>query len=149
MIAAMLPPGGHGPHGALQTGFDNRLESHLGPAIHPPSPVSRQPLKLKRAVTKHFWLNVNDPSIDIPGIVEFSNLRRLPDTVVYVPYYMPQGHPKFSKPAEYFVAEAMAYVRKLNPAIGGNDLIASHVGDPPGANADRGTADRRHLLLLP
>ena len=23
------------PHGALQTGFDNRLESHLTPAIHP------------------------------------------------------------------------------------------------------------------
>jgi hypothetical protein len=35
MIAAMLPPGGRVPHQALQTGFDNRLESHLSPAIHP------------------------------------------------------------------------------------------------------------------
>jgi hypothetical protein len=34
MIAAMLPPGGRCPHEALQTGFDNRLESHLNPAIH-------------------------------------------------------------------------------------------------------------------
>ncbi|MGF1611978.1 MAG: hypothetical protein ACFCUQ_21450, partial [Kiloniellales bacterium] len=30
-----LPPGGRRPHEALQTGFDNRLESHLNPAIHP------------------------------------------------------------------------------------------------------------------
>jgi len=35
VIAAMLPPGGWCPHEALQTGFDNCLESHLNPAIHP------------------------------------------------------------------------------------------------------------------
>ena len=68
-------------------------------------------LKLKKPVTPHFWLNINDPAIDIPGIVEFSNLRRLPDTVVYVPYYMPQTHPKFEKPADFFVGEAMDYIR--------------------------------------
>ena len=85
-------------------------------------------LKLKKPVTRHFWLNVNDPTIDIPGIVEFSNLRRLPDTVVYIPYYMPQTHPKFGEPADFFVAEAMGYVRKLNPAMRDEDLIASQVG---------------------
>jgi hypothetical protein len=35
MIAAMLPPGGRRPHDGLQAGFDNRLESHLNPTIHP------------------------------------------------------------------------------------------------------------------
>lgn len=35
MLAAMLPSGGRGPHEVLQTGFDNRLESHLNLAIHP------------------------------------------------------------------------------------------------------------------
>ena len=29
------PTGGRGPHEAVQTGFDNRPESHLAPAIHP------------------------------------------------------------------------------------------------------------------
>jgi protoporphyrinogen oxidase len=85
-------------------------------------------LKLRKPVTGHFWLNINDPAIEIPGIVEFSNLRRLPDTVVYVPYYMPQTHPKFDKPSAFFVAEAMRYMRRLNPGIGEGDLIASHVG---------------------
>jgi hypothetical protein len=38
---------GHNPIAdlGLQTGFDNRLESHLNPAIHPYGPVSRRPLR--------------------------------------------------------------------------------------------------------
>lgn len=85
-------------------------------------------LKLARSVTPHFWLNVCDPSIDIPGIVEFSNLRRLPDTVVYVPYYMPQTNPKFTRSSEAFVAEAFGYLRRLNPALQPGDLLGSQVG---------------------
>jgi len=85
-------------------------------------------LKLAKPVTRHFWLNVNDAGIDIPGIVEFSNLRKLPDTVVYVPYYMPQTHPKFTRSNEAFVAEAYGYLRKLNPALQPQDLKASQVG---------------------
>ena len=85
-------------------------------------------LKLARPISKHFWINVNDPSIDIPGMVEFSNLRRLPDTVVYIPFYMPQTNPKFGRSSEEFVAEAFGYLRKLNPALEPGDLKASHVG---------------------
>lgn len=85
-------------------------------------------LKLARPVTKHFWLNINDPRIDIPGIVEFSNLRPLPHRVVYIPYYMPQTHPKFTRPDGDFVAEAFAYVRLINPEITNHHLMASYVG---------------------
>lgn len=85
-------------------------------------------LKLRKPVTGHFWLNINDTSIDIPGIVEFSNLRHLPDTVVYVPYYMPRTHPKFDRAPELFVEEAMSYLGQINPGISRADLIDSHVG---------------------
>ena len=85
-------------------------------------------LKLAKPITRHFWVNVNDPTIDIPGMVEFSNLRRLPDTVVYIPYYMPQTNPKFGRPSEAFVEESFGYLRKLNPALQPGDLKASHVG---------------------
>jgi protoporphyrinogen oxidase len=85
-------------------------------------------LKLKRRVTNHFWLNINDNEIDIPGIIEFSNLRELPHTVVYVPYYMPQTHPKFERPNENFAAEAFSYLQRLNPALLESDLLASRVG---------------------
>jgi protoporphyrinogen oxidase len=85
-------------------------------------------LKLRKPVTKHFWLNISDPGIDIPGIVEFSNLRHLPQSVVYVPYYMPQTHPKFGRSTDTFVAEAFGYLQKLNPALQAGDLLASQVG---------------------
>jgi protoporphyrinogen oxidase len=85
-------------------------------------------LKLARPVTRHFWLNVSDPRIDIPGIVEFSNLRPLPQPVVYVPFYMPQTHPKFKSSDDAFVGEAFGHIRTINPEIRECDLLSSRVG---------------------
>lgn len=84
--------------------------------------------KLKRPVTDNFWVNISDPQIEIPGFVEFSNLRPLEDTVVYVPYYMPQDNPKFSMPDDAFIAESFDYLVRVNPELTRDDLIASHVG---------------------
>jgi protoporphyrinogen oxidase len=85
-------------------------------------------LKLKRSVTKNFWLNIVDPEIEIPGLIEFSNLRALPDTIVYVPYYMPVTQPKWRWSDQQFVDEAFGYIRRINPAIAAEDLIESAVG---------------------
>jgi protoporphyrinogen oxidase len=83
--------------------------------------------KLARSVTPHFWLNIVDPTIDIPGLIEFSNLRPVGDTVVYVPYYMPTTQPKWNWSDRQFVDEAFGYIRKVNPAIGPGDLLGSAV----------------------
>ena len=48
--------------------------------------------KLRKAVTENFWLNTNDLEMDIPGLVEYSNLRPLDKHIVYVPFYMPGEH---------------------------------------------------------
>ncbi|SOD98737.1 NAD(P)/FAD-dependent oxidoreductase [Caenispirillum bisanense] len=85
-------------------------------------------MKLKRSVTPHFWLNVNDPRLPVPGIIEFSNLRPTPEPVVYVPYYMPTTNPKWGWSDEALVAEAFQCLRTLNPALAEDDLLASHVG---------------------
>ena len=85
-------------------------------------------LKLRKKVTDHFWVNICDDSIEFPGIVEFSNLRPTPEPIVYVPFYMPTSHPRFNKPDEEIVAESMAAIRRLNPHIGNEDLLASKVG---------------------
>ena len=84
--------------------------------------------KLKRSVTRHFWVNISQPDIGIPGIIEFSHLRPLDATIVFVPYYMPVSHPKFSWPAEQLLDEAFAYLQRLNPAITREDVVATHVG---------------------
>ncbi|HEY8381992.1 MAG TPA: NAD(P)/FAD-dependent oxidoreductase [Microvirga sp.] len=87
-------------------------------------------MKLKRSVTPHFWVNVIDPDMPIPGIIEFSNLRPTGsgEAVVYVPYYMPVSNPLWTRPDAVFVREALACIRRINPAIGEGDLVASQVG---------------------
>ncbi len=85
-------------------------------------------LKLKRSVVDDFWLNISDSRIDIPGLVEFSNLRPVKDTIVYVPYYMPKSHPKFGREDDTFVNEAINYLQIINPTISRDDLLASRVG---------------------
>ena len=83
--------------------------------------------QMKRPVTDNFWLNISDESIDIPGIIEFSNLRPLGTHVVYVPYYMPQSHPKHGLSNEQFIEEARGYIRRLNPALVDGDFSHAHV----------------------
>lgn len=87
-------------------------------------------LKLRRSVTPHFWVNIVDPGMPVPGIIEFSNLRPsgTGEAVVYVPYYMPSSNPLWGRPDDVFVSEAMACLARLNPAIAAKDLVAFQVG---------------------
>jgi protoporphyrinogen oxidase len=84
--------------------------------------------RLKRPVSKHFWINIVDPDIEIPGLIEFSNLRPVGDTVVYVPYYMPVTQLKWAWTDKQFIDEAFGYIRRVNPAIGADDLVDATVG---------------------
>jgi protoporphyrinogen oxidase len=85
-------------------------------------------LKLSKPVTRNFWLNVNDPRLPVPGIVEYSNLRPLPAAVVYVPYYMPVTNAKFATPDADIIKEAFAIVRTINPDITDTDLLDARAG---------------------
>jgi len=85
-------------------------------------------MRLKKSVSKHFWVNINDKTIEIPGIIEFSNLRPVSDNAVYVPFYMPTTHPKFGRDDQAFIDESMACLKALNPAITDADLTAWTVG---------------------
>lgn len=86
--------------------------------------------KLRRAVTGNFWLNTNDARIEVPGLVEFSNQRPFADGthIVYVPYYMPQTHPKFARDDDFFVRESFGYLKLVNPQLTDADRLDSAVG---------------------
>ena len=84
--------------------------------------------RLRKSVTRHFWVNICDPRFEIPGIIEFSNLRPTGDTVVYIPYYMPTTHPKFGRDDAFFRQEGFGYLQRLNPALAESDVVACHVG---------------------
>jgi protoporphyrinogen oxidase len=79
--------------------------------------------KLSKALTENFWLNTNDPEMDIPGLVEYTNLRPLNQHIVYVPFYMPGEHPKFAEPDQVFLGKVRHYLKKINPALSDEDFI--------------------------
>jgi protoporphyrinogen oxidase len=85
-------------------------------------------LELKKKVTKKFWLNICDKKFEIPGIIEFSNLRDVGSNIVYVPYYMPITNEKFNCSDKEFISESLKYLKTINPLIAKDDIINYHVG---------------------
>jgi len=79
--------------------------------------------KLAKPLSGNFWLNVNDPEMDIPGLVEYSNLRPLDPHIVYVPFYMPGEHPKFAEPDQAFLDKVRRYFKKINTDLRDEDFI--------------------------
>ena len=79
--------------------------------------------RLKRPLTENFWLNVNDPDMDIPGLVEYTNLRPLGQHIVYVPYYIPGEHPGYAEPDAVFLDKVKAYLLRINPALTADDIL--------------------------
>jgi protoporphyrinogen oxidase len=100
--------------------------------------------KLRRSVSPNFWINISDPTIGVPGLVEFSNLRPTGDVIVYVPYYMPADHPKFGWSDQALLDESFGYLQRINPALTAADRIDGHVGKLRYAQpvCDVGFADR-------
>lgn len=81
-------------------------------------------VKLSKQLTENFWLNTNDDEMDIPGLVEYSNLRPLDQHIVYVPFYMPGDHPKYAESDQVFLDKVRRYFKKINPALNDGDFLA-------------------------
>jgi protoporphyrinogen oxidase len=79
--------------------------------------------KLRRPVSPHFWVNISNDEDEVPGIIEFSNLRPLPDSIVYVPYYLPVSNPKFAWTDEQLIDAAFACLSRLNLSLTREDIL--------------------------
>jgi len=83
-------------------------------------------LKLKRPFSRNFWMNINDRRIEIPGLIEYTNLNPLDgSTILYAPFYMPQTHPKYRRDAQAFIDETIAALKTIRPDFSADDVIAS------------------------
>ncbi|UCH93059.1 MAG: NAD(P)/FAD-dependent oxidoreductase [Candidatus Aminicenantes bacterium] len=71
-------------------------------------------LKLSQPLTENFWLNISDSGIELPGLIEFTNLNPLPEKLVYFPFYLPRTHEKFWKADVYFIDEVLGYCKRIN-----------------------------------
>ena len=89
-------------------------------------PVACVILKLRQPLSENFWMNINDPSIEIPGVIEYSNLNKMSPSVLYAPFYMPKTHPKWVRSNDELIDEVIGYLGKLNPAFSPNWVLAKH-----------------------
>lgn len=89
-------------------------------------PVACVILKLKHPLTENFWMNINDPSIGIPGVIEYTNLNEMTPSVLYAPFYMPKTHPKWANSNDQLINEVIGYLDKLNPAFSRDWVLARH-----------------------
>lgn len=84
-------------------------------------------VKLKKKLTDNFWLNVNDPTMDIPGLIEYTNLYALTEHIVYVPFYIPGDHPKFQESDHTFIEKVTRYLKAINPDLKDSDFVCFKV----------------------
>lgn len=89
-------------------------------------PVACVILKLKKPLSENFWMNINDPAIEIPGVIEYSNLNRMTTSVLYAPFYMPKTHPKWAKSNDELIDEVIGYLGRLNPQFDPSWVLARH-----------------------
>lgn len=83
--------------------------------------------KLRKSISPHFWLNISDEQIEIPGLIEYSNLRPMEYSLVYVPFYLPRSHPKYARDDQAFIDESIRCFKRVNPQFTDSDIIDVHV----------------------
>ena len=71
-------------------------------------------VRLQRPLTPYFWLNTAVQDWHVPGIIEYSNLRPMEATYVYVPFYMPHSHANWKADDQTLLNTAHAYLRAIN-----------------------------------
>ena len=90
-------------------------------------PVVCVVLKLRERLSENFWMNICDDSIDLPGVIEYSNLNPgAGPAIVYAPFYLPKTHPKYARDNAEFIEETLGYLPRLNPAFRRDWVLATH-----------------------
>jgi protoporphyrinogen oxidase len=103
-------------------------------------------LKLRQPLTNYSWLNTSDSEMDIPGLVEYSNLRPLEDSIVYVPFYLPHDHLDFQENDQFFEDKVKKYLKIINPTLQETDFASARVSRYRFAQP---VCQPRHLEHLP
>lgn len=90
---------------------------------------------LKKPLTENFWLNIKDPHINLPGLIEYTNLNDLAYFenmfLVYVPQYISALAPRFLRPDNEILDEYFSYLKMIRPDLKDSDLIAFKVFRDP------------------
>jgi protoporphyrinogen oxidase len=117
ILARLLPPPAVERIGEI-TGFD-----YIG--------VVCLILKLRQAVSDAFWINVNDSRVPFNGFIEYTNLNERVDAggphLLYVPFYLVPGHPRFAQPDTELLRECIAGLQQVRPDFTADWVIGYRV----------------------
>lgn len=84
-------------------------------------------LRLKRPLTGHFWLNINDPRIEIPGVIEYTNLNPLGylngDSLLYIPQYLDPKDERFGLDQKRLLDKYIPYLKMINPNFSEDHIV--------------------------
>lgn len=80
--------------------------------------------RLGLPLTDKFWLNVDMPDWDIPGIIEYSNLRPMEKAHIYMPFYMPHTHSNWQISDEALLEKARTCLYGVNPQAAATEEAA-------------------------
>jgi protoporphyrinogen oxidase len=87
--------------------------------------------RLRSGISDAFWLNINDPRIEINGLIEYTNLNPLEeiktDRIVYIPVYLPAEDSKFSENENHILREFVHMLKAIRPELTSNDLVDGRV----------------------
>jgi protoporphyrinogen oxidase len=83
--------------------------------------------KLKKPFSRYFWMNISDERMEIPGMIEYTNLNPQKEKILYVPYYMPQDHAKYGWTDKQFIDEITGYLKMMKPDFDTQNILATHV----------------------
>jgi len=83
---------------------------------------------LRISLSPYFWLNVSDPDMDIPGLIEYSNLNAANGHVVYAPFYIPGEHPDYLRDDDFFIDKVRRYLAAINPQLQDSDILKIAAG---------------------
>jgi protoporphyrinogen oxidase len=73
-------------------------------------------LKLEKQLTPYFWVNVNDDSLPLCGLIEYTNLNPADGySLVYSPTYVPRSDPEYSRPDEDVLEETLRAISVIRP----------------------------------
>ena len=89
-------------------------------------PVVCVVLRLRERLTENFWMNIADETIDIPGVIEYSNLNPGAGPAIVRSLLHAEIAPKFARNNSEFIEEVLGYLPRLNPAFRRDWVLATH-----------------------
>jgi len=76
-------------------------------------------MRLRQPLTRFFWTNINDARIDLPGLIEYTNLNPMRelggDAIVYLPQYLGEDHLLWHEPDDRLVELYTSCLGLINP----------------------------------